>query len=194
MKRLFEKLSAREQSLLLLVIWALLLFFAYYSILGGVGQIRTYREHNRKIVILQATKSQVEDVKASIGEELKGRSNAIHLNGLENQAVKLAREIWPAAKYNQKSDSKTKKEELFDQHSVKITFEHAQWDHLQDYVDAIKFDNDLFLSNVQIDPKYTTRPGSNKEKILVLVDFKAIFTVSSLQLKGEIVELYQDML
>ena len=190
MKRLFDKLAAREQGLLLLFVWALLLFFAYSSILSGIGQIKDYRKHKQDIVNLEGTKKQVEEVKASIGDELEGRSNAIQLSELENEAVALARDIWPAAKFNQQSDRKTQKEALFDQHSVKITFDGAQWEHLQDYVDVIKDDKDLFLSNVQIEPKYRTRTGPNKEKVSELINFKAIFTVSSLQLKGEIAKLY----
>jgi len=189
-KRLFDKLPAREQGLLLLVFWGLLLFFAYYSILSGIGQIKDYRKHKQDIANLKDTKLQVEEVKASIGVELTGRSNDIQLRDLESHAVDLAREIFPRAKYHQQKRGETQKEALFDQHSVKINFEDAQWEHLQDYVDVIKFDKDLFLSNVQIEPKYRTRTGPNKEKVSELINFKAIFTVSSLQLKGEIVKLY----
>ena len=203
MKRFYDKLHSREQSLLLLLTWSALLAFGYYAIEKAINQYRMHSSLVKEIPTFEKRIGEGESVLAKIDKLVEGRSNDIGLLQLEINAERLAKGIrttheWKrntkTSFYPKKNTGKKKSSgssdddeaKLFDQNSVKITFSRAQWGDLQAFVGKIREDKDLFLSEVKITPKYKTRLGPKKEPIKETDYFIGEFKVSSLQLKKEV--------
>ncbi len=173
MKRLFAKLSGREQGLLLLLLWSALLFWGGSAIRQGVVNYQTYDTHADAIRGHNQILSERVNIEKSIRERLKRHDNRFSKGKLENIADKVAKSIDSRARY---AGTKPRNlGELFSQHTVEITFKNAKWENLKDYVSKIReFSPGMFLSEVEIEPHY--RSGE-------LLDYQAVFHVSSLELK-----------
>ena len=177
MKRAFNKLSGREQGLLLLLIWFGVMYWWIAVQLKGFERWDTYDSHADAIRGHNQTLVERVSIEERIRERLKSHDNSLSRGKLENIADKVAKSIDRGARY---AGTKPRNlGELFSQHTVEITFKNVQWENLKDYVSRIKeFSPGMFLSEVEISPRY--RSSSDGP---YLQDYSAVFHVSSLELK-----------
>ena len=177
MKRSYNKLSAREQGLLLLLIWSGLLFWGVTALRQGIEKYQAYDLHADAISGHNQILIQRVQIEKNIRRRLKSHDNSFSRGKLENIADKVAKAIDPGARY---AGTKPRNlGELFSQHTVGITFKNVDWTNLKEYVERIKeFSPGMFLSAVEISPSY--RPASEG---VYLRDYSAVFHVSSLELK-----------
>ena len=177
MKRLFNKLSGREQGLLLLLIWSGLLYWGGSALRAGIAGYQAYDLHADAINGHNQTLAQRSSIEGKIRERLKSHDNSFSRGKLENIAEKVAKAIDPGARYA--GIKPQDMGELFSQHTVGITFKNVQWENLKDYVKRIKdFSPGMFLSEVEISPRYRSRSDG-----IELENYGAVFKVSSLELK-----------
>ena len=177
MKRAFNKLSGREQGLVLLLIWFGLLYWGIGALVQGIEKYQTYDSHADAIRGHNQTLVERVGIEERIRERLKSHDNSFSRGKLENIADKVAKSIDRGARY---AGTKPRNlGELFSQHTVEITFKNAQWENLKEYVSRIKeFSPGMFLSEVEISPRYRSSPDGP-----YLQDYSAVFHVSSLELK-----------
>ena len=173
MKRIFDKLSGREQGLFLLLIWSAILYWGISSLGQVIEKYQAYDIHAEAIGSHNEILSKRKEIEKRIRQRLDSHDNRITNKILENSAYGEAKSIHQSVFMEQSRLRDLG--EFFKQHTVRITFKDAEWAHLKGYVNKIRDRKHMFLSDVMIDPEYKDDGH---------VDYyKADFSVSALELK-----------
>ena len=153
MRRLFEHLVPRDQTILLVLLGGALLFWTVSTAkrgkLGYRGHadlVETIETHDsvisRKALIL----TQISNL-----QEARGRSSATK-GKLGSVSQKLARQVHSQAEYKESPSTKT---DFFSLHKVRIFFKRASYEQINDYVVRIHaLKPEVFLSEIAIKPNY----------------------------------------
>tara|TARA_B100000959_G_scaffold273962_1_gene325166 strand:+ start:1124 stop:1831 length:708 start_codon:yes stop_codon:yes gene_type:complete len=145
---------------------------------GLIAKLQQYDQHSDAIHEHNQILGEREGIEKSIHERLKSHDNSFTTGKLGSVAEKVARAI---DRTGTRFDEAVPRDlgSLFSQHTVEITFKNANWDNLKTYVSKIReFSPSVFLSEVEIEPHYRTGPDGP-----YLLDYQAVFHVSSLELK-----------
>ena len=156
MKRLFDKLSGREQTLFLLLIWSGILYWGSASLGQMITQYQAYDgnatailNHNKVLKGRGAIETEIEKKLTD-----KGISGQILKNSAYSNAKSVHSNVWPKKARGRKDFETVNLGEYYEKNTVEIEFRKATWKHLENYVNEIKNEKHMFLSKVQIDPNY----------------------------------------
>ena len=176
MKRLFNKLPGTQQGILLICIWAFLLVWGVRVLGEGRELYDNYNEQADLIRLANQKLSQLPAIEKAIRKRLKSHDRSLTARKLGSVTDSVAKQVDPGARYVDTSPKNLG--ELFSQHTVKITFNNTSWDSLKGFVSKIKEFQGMFLSEVNILADHGSGPDGP-----YLKDYRAIFHISSLELK-----------
>ena len=177
LEKLFFKMSGREQFLLVISLWVV---FAVALI--NVLQSFTSAKNNWALADDEIRGHQIIlNLKPSIDAALEKQKNdqkniSYDLNQLSTLADRLAVQVFPQ-RDSRNLKSEENKDSRYIQHRVRIKFEQASYEDVNEYAALIRQESPyMFLSDVEIEPKYPskTRPYDPTK-------FNATFEVSSVE-------------
>jgi len=178
-ENLFFRVSPREQRLLVLSIWIVLilgLFKTGEKSIALYGQWELTEEAikgyqgiiNLKPVINQALEEQ----------KVEQKNKSYDKKNLSNRASSLADKVFPARDYRELD---TDERERYSQHRVRITFDRASYEQVNDFASLIRKESPfMFLSEVRIEPNYPP-----KSRPYDPTTFDATFEVSSVEFNDQ---------
>jgi len=179
LEKFFFRLSPREQRLFTIFIWvAIILGFSktiertislYQQWDLTQNSIRGYQGIiNLKPIINQALEQQKVDQK----------NKSYNKKNLSNRASSLADKVFPARDYRELD---TDERERYSQHKVKITFDRASYEQVNEFASLIRNESPfMFLSEVKIEPNYPP-----KSRPYDPTTFDASFEVSSVEFNDQ---------
>jgi len=174
-EKFFFRLSTREQRLLVLSIWVVLILglikigessIALYEQWELTGEaIEGYQGIiNLKPIINKALEEQ----------KVEQKNKSYDKKNLSNRASSLADRVFPARDYRELD---TDERERYSQHRVKITFDRASYEQVNEFASLIRKESPfMFLSEVRIEPNYPP-----KSRPYDPTTFDATFEVSSVE-------------
>ncbi len=174
-KKLFFKLSDREQTLLLLSLWVIVIacFFKFFQ--TGVS---IYQEWNLNEQTISGHKTVI-NLKPAIDQALEQQkleqaNKSYDKKNLSNRASSLADQVFPQRDYRELD---TDERERYSQHKVRIKFDRASYDNVNEFADLIRQESPyMFLSEVKIEPNYPP-----KSRPYDPTTYDATFVVSSVE-------------
>jgi hypothetical protein len=178
-EKFFFRLSPREQRLLTILIWVALLLGFFKTIESSVNiyqqwnitqnSIRGYQGIiNLKPVINKALEKQ----------RIEQKNKSYDKKNLSNRASSLADKVFPARDYRELD---TDERERYSQHKVKITFDRASYEQVNEFASLIRKESPfMFLSEVKIEPNYPP-----KSRPYDPTTFDASFEVSSVEFNDQ---------
>ena len=175
----FQRLSEREQRLLTFSIWTVLglCFFQ----LGKQGLIvsQDWSLVNQEMTAHQAViglKPMID--KALELQKIEQQNKSYDKKNLSNRASSLADKVFPARDYRELD---TDERERYSQHKVKITFDRASYEQVNEFASLIRKESPfMFLSEVKIEPNYPP-----KSRPYDPTTFDASFEVSSVEFNDQ---------
>jgi len=174
-ERVFFKLSPREQRLLVLSVWVVLTLGLFKT-----GE-RSMELYNQRELTAQAIAGYegIINLKPFINQALEEqkveqKNKSYDKKNLSNRASSLADRVFPARDYRELD---TDERERYSQHRVKITFDRASYEQVNEFASLIRKESPfMFLSEVRIAPNYPP-----KSRPYDPTTFDATFEVSSVE-------------
>ena len=174
-KKLFFKLRDREQTLLLLSLWVIVIvcFFKFFQ--SGFSVYQDWDLNEQAI----AGHEMVISLKPSIDkaleqQKLEQANKSYDKKNLSNRASTLADQVFPQRDYRELD---TDERERYSQHKVRIKFDRASYDNVNEFADLIRQESPyMFLSEVKIEPNYPP-----KSRPYDPTTYDATFVVSSVE-------------
>jgi len=172
-KRIFFKLSDREQTLLLFSIWIIALVCVFKIIQNG---FLIYQEWQSTQTLIDGHKMVInlkpEIDRALEKQKLEQANKSYDKTNLTNRTDALSRQVFPQRDYR---ELETEERERYSQHKVRIKFSRATYDHVNEFANLVRQESPyMFLSEVKIEPKYPSRPYDP-------TTYDALFVVSSVE-------------
>lgn len=175
----FEKLSEREQRLLVLSIWTVL-GLCFFQLLKQGAQIsgdwsligQEMQAHQSVIALKPAIDKALEL------QKIEQQNKSYDKKNLSNRASSLADKVFPARDYREMD---TDERDRYSQHRVRITFNRATYEQVNEFASLIRKESPfMFLSEVKIEPNYPpqSRPYDP-------TTFDAVFEVSSVEFANQ---------
>jgi hypothetical protein len=182
MKRLgitFQRMSEREQRLLLIASWAVLLLCFFQLGKRALVIANDWSLVNQEISGHQA----IIDLKPRIDEALElqkieQQNKSYDKKNLSNRASSLADKVFPARDYRELD---TDERDRYSQHRVRIAFQRASYEQVNEFASLIRMESPfMFLSEVKIKPNYPP-----KSRPYDPTTFDAVFEVSSVEFNNQ---------
>ena len=179
LEKFFFRLSARAQRLLTILVGVGLLLGFSKTIQSSImlyqqwnltqDSIRGYQAIiNLKPIINQALEQQ----------KVEQKNKSYNKKNLSNRASSLADKVFPARDYRELD---TDERERYSQHRVKITFDRASYEQVNEFASLIRKESPfMFLSEVKIEPNYPP-----KSRPYDPTTFDASFEVSSVEFNDQ---------
>tara|TARA_B110000003_G_scaffold276266_1_gene321836 strand:- start:660 stop:1208 length:549 start_codon:yes stop_codon:yes gene_type:complete len=174
-KKLFFKLNDREQILLLISLWVVVLvsFFKFFQ--AGVS---IYQEWDLTVQQIMGHETII-SLKPTIdraleAQKLEQANKSYDKKNLSNRASSLADKVFPQRDYR---ELETDERERYSQHKVRIKFDRATYENVNEFADLIRQESPyMFLSEVKIEPNYPP-----KSRPYDPTTYDATFEVSSVE-------------
>ena len=174
-EKIFFGLNGREQTLLTLALWSVLVIFLFKIVSSSVGLFDQWQLNEQVI----SGHKKVLDLKPAIDGALEQQkkeqqNKSYDKKQLSNLASRLADQVFPQRDYREfESDER----ERYKQHRVRIKFDRASYEDVNEYAALIRNESPyMFLSEVKIEPNY---PPKNRP--YDPTTFDAYFEVSSVE-------------
>ena len=175
--RAFQRLSEREQRLLVFSIWTILaiVFFQLgkqaLQVSGDWSLVSQEMEAHQSVLGLKPAID-----KALEEQKLEQQEESYDKQSLSNMASRLSDQAFRDREYRElDSDERDR----YSQHKVRITFKDASYENVQEFASLIREQSPyMFLSEVKIEPNY---PKNTSEPIT----FDAVFEVSSVEFASQ---------
>ncbi len=174
-EKIFFGLNGREQTLLTLALWSVLVIFLFKIVSSSVGLFDQWKLNEQVI----SGHKKVLDLKPAIDGALEQQkkeqqNKSYDKKQLSNLASRLADQVFPQRDYREfESDER----ERYKQHRVRIKFDRASYEDVNEYAALIRNESPyMFLSEVKIEPNY---PPKNRP--YDPTTFDAYFEVSSVE-------------
>jgi hypothetical protein len=179
LEKFFFRLNPREQRLLTILVWVALFlgcFKTTESYLGLYNRWNLTKDAisgyqgiiNLKPIINQALEQQ----------KIEQKNKSYNKKNLSNRASSLADKVFPARDYRELD---TDERERYSQHRVKITFDRASYEQVNEFASLIRKESPfMFLSEVKIEPNYPP-----KSRPYDPTTFDASFEVSSVEFNDQ---------
>ena len=107
-------------------------------------------------------------------QKVEQKNKSYNKKNLSNRASSLADKVFPARDYRELD---TDERERYSQHRVKITFDRASYEQVNEFASLIRKESPfMFLSDVKITPRYPP-----KSRPFEPTTFDAVFEVSSVE-------------
>jgi hypothetical protein len=174
-KGIFFKLNDREQILVLLSLWVIILVCFFKFSQSGISIYeewdltqQTIASHETIIKLKPAIDRALEQQKIEQANKSYDKRN------LSNRADALSRQVFPQRDYRELD---TDERERYSQHRVRIKFDRASYENVNDFAALIRQESPyMFLSEVKIEPNYPP-----KSKPYDPTTYDATFEVSSVE-------------
>jgi hypothetical protein len=176
LEKLFFRLSDREQNLLVITLWLLLIVVFYKMVFQeGIREYSTLEDAEHNITVYsEFIKLKPSIRKALEQQKLEQKNKSYDKKNLSNRASTLADKVFPQRDYRELD---TIERERYAQHRVKITFERASYPQVEEYASLIRQERPyMFLSEVKIEPNYPS-----KSRPYDPTTYDAVFEVSSVE-------------
>ena len=179
LEKFFFRLSPREQRLLTILIWVGLVLGFSKTIERSISLYQQWELTqnaisgykgiiNLKPIINQALEQQ----------KIEQKNKSYNKKNLSNRASSLADKVFPARDYRELD---TDERERYSQHRVKITFDRASYEQVNEFASLIRKESPfMFLSEVKIEPNYPP-----KSRPYDPTTFDASFEVSSVEFNDQ---------
>ncbi len=175
LERIFFKLSPREQRLLVLSVWVVLILGLFKT---GERSIEVYGQWEltkQAIIGYEGIINLKPFINKALEEQkVEQKNKSYDKKNLSNRASSLADRVFPARDYRELD---TDERERYSQHRVKITFDRASYEQVNEFASLIRKESPfMFLSEVRIAPNYPP-----KSRPYDPTTFDATFEVSSVE-------------
>ncbi len=174
-KKLFFKLNDREQTLLLISLWVVIIvsffkfFQAGFSIYEEWGLTKQVIAGHETIINLKPAID-----RALEAQKLEQANKSYDKKNLSNRASSLADKVFPQRDYR---ELETDERERYSQHKVRIKFDRASYGIVNEFADLIRQESPyMFLSEVKIEPNYPP-----KSRPYDPTTYDATFVISSVE-------------
>ena len=175
LKRIFFKLNDREQLLLLVSLWIVVLicFFKFFQ--SGLSIYREWGFTQQAITNYEMTLRLKPTIDRALEQQKVEQANKSYdKTNLSNRADALSRQVFRQRDYRELD---TEERERYSQHRVKIEFDRASYENVNDFANLIRQESPyMFLSEVKIEPNYP-----HKSKPYDPTTYDATFEVSSVE-------------
>jgi hypothetical protein len=174
-KKIFFKLNDREQTLLLISLWVVVLvsFFKFFQ--AGVSIYQEWDLTEQQIMGHETIISLKPTIDRALeAQKLEQANKSYDKKNLSNRASSLADKVFPQRDYR---ELETDERERYSQHKVRIKFDRATYDNVNEFADLIRQESPyMFLSEVKIEPNYPP-----KSRPYDPTTYDATFEVSSVE-------------
>ena len=174
-KKIFFKLNAREQILLVISFWVVLLicFFKFFQ--SGISIYQEWVLTEQAISSYEMTIRLKPAIDQALElQKVEQANKSYDKTNLSNRADALSRQVFPQRNYRELD---TEERERYSQHRVKIEFDRASYENVNEFAALIRQESPyMFLSEVKIEPNYPP-----KSKPYDPVTYDATFEVSSVE-------------
>ena len=179
LKKIFFKFSDREQTLLLVSLWVIIIvcFFKFFQ--TGVMMYQDWNLNEQTISGHETIINLKPAIDAELDRQKQEQANKSYdKKNLSNRASTLATKVFPQRDYRELD---TDERERYSQHKVRIKFDRANYDNVNEFADLIRQESPyMFLSEVKIEPNYPP-----KSRPYDPTTYDATFVVSSVEFVSE---------
>tara|TARA_B100001093_G_C26077896_1_gene697337 strand:+ start:9 stop:557 length:549 start_codon:yes stop_codon:yes gene_type:complete len=174
-ERFFFRLSDREQNLLVITIWFILLLGFYKISAHTVDQFDELENAEDNITMYSEYIKLKPGINQALeAQKLEQKNKSYDKKNLSNRASSLADQVFPQRDYRELD---TEERERYSQHRVRIKFERASYEKVNQYANLIRQESPyMFLSEVKIEPNYPP-----KSRPYEPTTYDASFEVSSVE-------------
>ena len=174
-ERFFFRLSDREQNLLVITIWFILLLGFYKISAHTVDQFDELENAEDNITMYSEYIKLKPGINQALeAQKLEQKNKSYDKKNLSNRASSLADQVFPQRDYRELD---TEERERYSQHRVRIKFERASYEKVNQYANLIRQESPyMFLSEVKIAPNYPP-----KSRPYEPTTYDASFEVSSVE-------------
>jgi hypothetical protein len=175
LEKFFFRLSPREQRLLTILIWVALLLGFTQTIERSVSLYREWTLTQNSMIGYQGIINLKPVIDQALEQQkVEQKNKSYDKKNLSNRASSLADKVFPARDYRELD---TDERERYSQHRVKITFDRASYEQVNEFASLIRKESPfMFLSEVKIEPNYPP-----KSRPYDPTTFDASFEVSSVE-------------
>lgn len=174
-ERFFFRLSDREQNLLVITIWFILLLGFYKISAHTIDQFDQLENAEDNITMYSEYIKLKPGINQALeAQKLEQKNKSYDKKNLSNRASSLADQVFPQRDYRELD---TDERERYSQHRVRIKFERASYEKVNQYANLIRQESPyMFLSEVKIEPNYPP-----KSRPYEPTTYDASFEVSSVE-------------
>lgn len=174
-KKLFFKLNDREQILLLISLWVVVLVSFFKFSQAGISIYHEWDLTERQIIAHETIINLKPTIDRALeAQKLEQANKSYDKKNLSNRASSLADKVFPQRDYR---ELETDERERYSQHKVRIKFDRATYDNVNEFADLIRQESPyMFLSEVKIEPNYPP-----KSRPYDPTTYDATFEVSSVE-------------
>jgi len=175
LEKFFLRLNNREQTLLVIALWTVLLIGLIQTLKFGSILYQDWKFADQAMSGHQTIISLKPMIDSALEKQKTEQKNKSYdKNQLSNLASRLADQVFPQRDYRElPSDER----ERYKQHRVRIKFQRASYEDVNEYAALIRKESPyMFLSEVEIEPNYPPR-----NKPYDPTTFDATFEVSSVE-------------
>jgi len=172
-KIFFFKLNNREQTLLLISLWIVVLV-CMFKILQN--SFFLYQEWQTTQSVIEGHEM-VLNLKPAIDkalekQKLEQANKSFNKTSLSNKTDSISRLVYEGRDYKELD---TEERERYSQHKVRIKFARATYEQVNQFTSYVRAESPyMFLSEVKIEPRYPARPDE-------ITKYDALFVVSSVE-------------
>jgi hypothetical protein len=165
-QKIFFKLNDREQILLLISLWVILVICLFQFVQKGASIYEEWGMTNQAISNYEMTIRLKPAIDQALEQQKVEQANKSYdKTNLSNRADALSREL------------DTEERERYSQHRVRIKFDRASYENVNEFASLIRQESPyMFLSEVKIEPNYPP-----KSKPYDPTTYDATFEVSSVE-------------
>jgi hypothetical protein len=174
-QKIFFKLKDREQILLLISLWVVLVIFLFKFVQKGASIYQEWGMTNLAISNYEMTIRLKPAIDQALEQQKVEQANKSYdKTNLSNRADALSRQVFPQRDYRELD---TEERERYSQHRVRIKFDRASYENVNEFASLIRQESPyMFLSEVKIEPNYPP-----KSKPYDPTTYDATFEVSSVE-------------
>lgn len=157
LEKLFFRLSDREQNLLVLTLWLVLIILLFKSVVQeSIREFSVLKDAERNMTLYGEFIRQKPLIQKALEQQkLEQKNKSYDKKNLSNRASSLADRVFPQRDYR---ELETIERDRYSQHRIKITFERASYPQVEEYANLIREERPyMFLSEVKIVPNYPPR-------------------------------------
>ena len=145
LEKLFFRLSDREQNLLVITLWLLLVVVFYKMVFQeGIREYSTLEDAEHNITVYSEFIKLKPSIRMALEQQkLEQKNKSYDKKNLSNRASTLADMVFPPTRLSGVGHDRARA--LMPQHRVKITFERASYPQVEEYASLIRQERALHV-------------------------------------------------